>query len=106
MAHQYIPKIFHDPHKNPLGPPPTYFMYGPLLDEIREVMAKHDELQKACKSSEAEYVASVTLAEREVNMSHIIKANALRRRCVEIESEVTKLDETELLLEEKKRKLK
>ena len=77
-----------------------------LLDEIREVMAKRDELQKTCKSLEAEYVASVTLAEKEMNMSHVIKANALKRRCVEIESEVTKLDETVLLLEEKKRKLK
>ena len=41
-----------------------------------------------------------------MNMSHVIQANALKRRCVEIESEVTKLDETVLLLlEEKKRKL-
>ena len=32
MAHQYMPKIFHDPHKNPLAPPPTYLMYGPLAD--------------------------------------------------------------------------
>ena len=23
-------KIFHDPHKNPPVPPPTYLMYGPL----------------------------------------------------------------------------
>ena len=41
-----------------------------------------------------------------MNTSHVIKANALKRRCVEIESELTKLDETVLLLEEKKRKLK
>ena len=76
------------------------------MDEIREVMVKRDELQKTCKSLEAEYVATVTLAEKEMNMSHVIKANALKRRCVEIESEVIKLDETVLLLEEKKRKLK
>ena len=33
MAHQYMPKIFHDPHKNPsqtpLPPSPTDLMYGP-----------------------------------------------------------------------------
>ena len=69
-------------------------------------MPKRDELQKTCKSLEAEYVATVTLAEKEMNMSHVIKANALKRRCVEIEREVIKLDETVLLLEEKKRKLK
>ena len=44
-------------------------------------------------------------AQKEINISHVIKANTLKRRCVEIESEVTKLDETVLLLEEKKRKL-
>ena len=77
-----------------------------LLDEIKEVMTKRDELQKTCKSLEAKYVASETLAEKEMNMSHVMKANALKRRCVEIESEVTKLDDTVLLLEEKKRKLK
>ena len=76
------------------------------MDEISEVMPKRDELKKTCKSLEAEYVATVTLAEKEMNMSHVIKANALKRRCVEIESEVIKLDETVLLLEEKKKKLK
>ena len=30
MAHQYMPKIFHDPHKNPPVLPPTYLMSGPL----------------------------------------------------------------------------
>ena len=31
MAHQYMPKIFHDPHKITQPPsPPTYLMYGPL----------------------------------------------------------------------------
>ena len=77
-----------------------------LQDEMREVMAKRDELQKTCKSLKAEYVVSVTLPEKEMNMSHVIKANALKQRCVEIESEVTKLDGTVLLLEEKKRKWK
>ena len=61
-------------------------------------MAKCDELQKTCKS--------VALAEKQMNMPHVIKANALKRSCVEIESEVTKKDETVLLLEEKKRQLK
>ena len=31
MAHQYMPKIFYGPHKNPPAPPPTYLMYGPLF---------------------------------------------------------------------------
>ena len=37
MDHQYMPKVFHDPNKNPLPHPcplprpPTYLMYGPLF---------------------------------------------------------------------------
>ena len=30
-----MPKIFHDPHKNPPAPPPTYLMYGLLMYEIK-----------------------------------------------------------------------
>ena len=30
MTHEYMPKIFQDPHKNPPPPSPTYLMYGPL----------------------------------------------------------------------------
>ena len=41
-----------------------------------------------------------------MNTSHVTKANVLKQRCVDIESEMTKLDETVLLLDEKKRKLK
>ena len=33
MAHQYVPKIFHDPPQKPSDPPPTYLMYGPLGSE-------------------------------------------------------------------------
>ena len=31
MVHQYMPKILHDPHKNPPATPPTYLMYGPYV---------------------------------------------------------------------------
>ena len=34
MAHQYMPKIFHDPHKSPPVTPPTYLMYGPLAPSV------------------------------------------------------------------------
>ena len=38
MDHQYVPKIFHDPYKNPPAPLPTYLMYGPLLHGVKTVM--------------------------------------------------------------------
>ena len=31
MAHQYMPKISHDPHKNSLATLPTYLMYSLLV---------------------------------------------------------------------------
>ena len=31
MAHQYMPKIFNGPHKNPTALPPTNLMYGFLF---------------------------------------------------------------------------
>ena len=31
MTHQYMTNIFHDPHKNPPPPTPTYLMYGSLF---------------------------------------------------------------------------
>ena len=40
MAHQYMPKIFHDPHKNPPAPSPTYLMYGPLLEVLLKFYVK------------------------------------------------------------------
>ena len=33
-AHQYMPKIIYDPHKNPLSLPPAYLLYGPLLGAL------------------------------------------------------------------------
>ena len=40
VAHQYMPKIFHDPYKNPPAPSPTYLMYGPLLEVLLKFYVK------------------------------------------------------------------
>ena len=37
MAHQYKPKIFHDPCKNPSAIPPTYLMHGTEVYRYREI---------------------------------------------------------------------
>ena len=52
MAHQYMPKIFHEPHKNCPAPPPppnpppplTYLIYGPLT--IERLVVKQDRFPK------------------------------------------------------------
>ena len=46
MAHQYMPKIFHEPHKNsPASPLPlTYLIYGPLT--IERLVVKQDRFPK------------------------------------------------------------
>ena len=48
MAHQYMPKMFHDPNKNPPAPPPTYLMYGPLLYFFNPGGKNHVDLQGFC----------------------------------------------------------
>ena len=32
MTHHNMPKIFHDPRKNPPAPSPTYLMHGPWIE--------------------------------------------------------------------------
>ena len=50
MAHQYMLKILHDPHKNPLAPlPPTYLMYGPLIEYIDNYSKKSERLWQYCR---------------------------------------------------------
>ena len=34
MARQYMPYIFHDPHKNPSAHPPKYLLYGLLYHTL------------------------------------------------------------------------
>ena len=34
MSYQYMPKIFHDPHKNPAPPPPLLCSFLMLFDWI------------------------------------------------------------------------
>ena len=38
MTHQFLPKIFHDPYKNPPAPPPTNLMYGPLRKHKHSIL--------------------------------------------------------------------
>ena len=34
MAHQLMPKIFHEPWKNPLAPSPTYLKQGQEFEKL------------------------------------------------------------------------
>ena len=45
MAHQYMPKIFNDPHKNPPALSPTYLMYGPLAQNLMEKSSENMALR-------------------------------------------------------------
>ena len=45
MAHKYMPKIFHEPHKNLPAPPPTYLMYGPLIKMDQYLKIKNTPLK-------------------------------------------------------------
>ena len=39
-----MPKVFHDPHRNPLlapPPPPTFLIYGPLSARKKQLHSFH-----------------------------------------------------------------
>ena len=38
MAYQYMPTIFHEPHKNPPATPRTYLMFGPLSKSFSQLI--------------------------------------------------------------------
>ena len=54
MNHQHMPKIFHDPHKNPPVPPPIYLMYSPL--ENIQFSAPH---KNSVKANKKQFITSV-----------------------------------------------
>ncbi|XP_057299676.1 uncharacterized protein LOC130630266 [Hydractinia symbiolongicarpus] len=78
-----------------------------LNDEIRDTKAKRDDLQKTCEALDKEFVSSVEKAEKDKDnvVSLVTKANALKRRSVELKTQVKSLDEALLVLEEKRRKV-
>lgn len=64
-------------------------------------------MQKTCEALDKEFVSSVEKAEKDKDnvVSLVTKANALKRRSVELKTQVKSLDEALLVLEEKRRKV-
>ena len=70
-----------------------------INNEIGDTKAKRDDLQKTCEALDK--------AEKDKDnvVSLVTKANALKRRSVELQTQVKSLDEVLLVLEEKRRKI-
>ena len=62
-------------------------------------------MQKTCEALDKEFISSVEKAEKDKNnvVSLVTKANALKIRSVELQTQVKSLDEVLLVLEEKRR---
>ena len=76
-----------------------------IISEINEVQLKHDEIAKTCKMLDEEFVASVRDAEEKNDMSLVVKANAMKRRCEEKKFEIKELEKALAILQEKRKKL-
>ena len=57
MAHQYMHKIFHVPHKKTPAPPPTYLMYGLVTQKKLIVSMYHKKFKFLGVESQAELLA-------------------------------------------------
>ena len=76
-----------------------------IISEINEVQLKHDEIAKTCKMLDEEFVASVRDAEEKNDMSLVVKASAMKRRCEEKKVGVQELEKALAILQEKQKKL-
>ena len=76
-----------------------------LLKEIDEVTSKCDQLDKILASLEANYVKFVEMTESKMELSYVFKANALKRKAVDVKNDIKKMEETLSMLQEKQKKL-
>ena len=72
-----------------------------LLKKIDEVTSKRDQLDKIHASLEADYVKFVEMAENEMDLSYVSKANVLKRKAVDVKNDIKKMEETLIMLQEK-----
>ena len=57
MAHQYMPKIFHEPLQKSSDPPPTYLKYRPLLLNLKKagkIVSSKKKIKKNFKAKKKE----------------------------------------------------
>ena len=66
---------------------------------------KRDQLDKIHASLEADYVKFVEMAENEMDLSYVSKANVLKRKAVDVKNDIKKMDETLIMLQDKRQKL-
>ena len=77
-----------------------------IIDEnIKSVQQKTDLLNKTCVSLENEFIELFERAEKESNMHHVIKGNALKRKFDEKKLEVKALEAELDQLKSKRKKV-
>ena len=60
----------------------------PLLKKVDEITSKSDQLDKIHVSLETNYVKFVEMAEGKMDLSNVSKANALKRKAVDVKNDV------------------
>ena len=75
------------------------------MKETDEVTSKCDQLDKILASLEADYVKFVEMTESKRELSYVFKANALKRKAIDVKNDIKKMEETLSMLQEKQKKL-
>ena len=72
------------------------------MKEIDEVTSKRNQLDKIHASLEAVYVKFIEIAEEsKMDLSYVSKVGALKRKAVDVKSDIKKMEETLSMLQEK-----
>ena len=76
-----------------------------ITEDLKDVSKKMEVLEKAIQTMHDEADQCFKKAEKESNMALVIQGNGLKRQCEESKSELSKLEEVQKDMEEKRRKL-
>ena len=76
-----------------------------MTEEIAVATQKYEQFQKLYETLDSEFVSTVKLAEEKNDMTLDIKGNTLKRRNEEAFEDAKKLQETIVLLKEKRQKM-
>ena len=77
-----------------------------LQTDINHLEQKIKIMEKTCEFLDEEFVSNMMKAEKKSNINYVVKGNALKRKSTRKKAEIKFLEESLLVLHEKRKKLK
>ena len=76
-----------------------------MTEEIAVITQKYEQFQKLYGTLDSGFLSAIKLAEEKNDMTLVVKGNVLKRRSEEALEDAKKLQETIVLLKEKRQKM-